>query len=36
MIKLQINTTPALDAPGADTPNDSAQDAGSTDLYLPY
>ena len=34
--KVTINNPPDPKAPVADTPNASAQDAGSTDSYLPY
>ena len=34
--KVTIGTTPALNAPNADTPNSFAQDSGSIDSYLPY
>ena len=36
MIKKILTPPPYPYAPGADTPNASAQDAGSTDSYIPY
>ena len=34
--KDRFYPSPAPDAPGSDTPNDSSQYYGSTDSYLPY